>query len=81
MPTWHNLLAVVAIFFVAAALWPWSELNRLVCGIVACLLILVVLLLRVRDHTRQRAGPRRTVADMQSRIEQIRADRDRRFGR
>lgn len=83
MPRWHNLVAIVAIFFAAGALAPWSTLNRYLCAIVAFALILAVLILRLRVHTAasRKPGTRASIEDMQSRIDRIRADRENRFGR
>lgn len=82
MPRWQNLVAIVAIFFAAGALAPWSTLNRYLCAIVAFALILALLILRLRVHTTPRKrGTRASIEDMQSRIDRIRADREDRFGR
>lgn len=81
MRGWQTAITVVAIFFAAAALWPWSPLSRIVCSIAAFLLITIVLTMRLRAHASTRGPSRSTVEDMQSRIERIRADRERRFGR
>ena len=81
MPRWHNVLAIVAIFFVAGAVWPWSTLNRYVCAAIAFALIFVVLVSRLQRHASSITGSRSTLEDMQSRIERIRADRDKRFSK
>ena len=81
MPRWHNFVAILAIFFVAGAVWPWSPLNRIACAAVAFGLILIVLISRLQRHASQISGSRPTVKDIESRIDRIRADRDKRFSR
>ena len=81
MPRWQNLLAIVAIFFVAGALWPWSPLNRLVCAAIAVALILVVLVSRLQQHAAMLSGSRSTIKDMEARIDRIRNEREQRFRR
>jgi hypothetical protein len=81
MPRWHNFVAIVAIFFVAGAVWPWSPLNRILCAIIAFALILVVLVARLQRHASFLSGSRSTIKDTESRIDRIRADREKRFGR
>lgn len=81
MPRWHNFVAIVAIFFVAGAVYPWSPLNRVICAGTAFALILVVLVSRLQRHASSITGSRATIKDMESRIERIRSDRDKRFSR
>ncbi|MGH7660443.1 MAG: hypothetical protein ACRENA_05955 [Vulcanimicrobiaceae bacterium] len=81
MPRWQSLAAIVAIFFVAASLWPWSPLNRVVCAAIAVLLIIVVLASRLQQHAALLSGSRSTIKDMESRIDRIRGDREKRFRR
>lgn len=81
MPRWQSLFATVAIFFVAAALWPWSPLNRLVCAGIAVGLIIVVLVSRLQQHAAALTNSRSSIKDMESRIERIRSDREGRFRR
>ena len=81
MPRWHNFVAIIAIFFVAAAVWPWSPLNRILCAAVAFMLIILVLFSRLQRHASSIIGSRSTQKDMESRIDRIRADRDKRFSR
>jgi Ca2+/H+ antiporter len=81
MPRWQSLLAIVAIFFVAGALWPWSPLNRLVCAGIALVLILLVLASRLQQHASMLSGSRSTIKDMEARIDRIRGERERRFRR
>jgi Ca2+/H+ antiporter len=81
MPRWQSLLAIVAIFFVAGALWPWSPLNRLVCAGIAVVLILLVLASRLQQHAAMLSGSRSTIKDMEARIDRIRTERERRFRR
>jgi hypothetical protein len=75
----QNALAIVATFFVAGALLPWSARLRLTCAFAAIALIFVLLVLRLRSHLG--AQQRRTSAASWNRIERIRADRDQRLGR
>lgn len=81
MPRWQSLLAIVAIFFVAGALWPWSPLNRLVCAGIAVALIIVVLVSRLQEHAAMLSGSRSTIKDMEARIDRIRTEREQRFRR
>lgn len=81
MPRWQSLMAILAIFFVAGALWPWSPLNRLVCAGIAVALIIVVLASRLQQHAAALTGSRASIKDMESRIDRIRNDRERRFTR
>ena len=81
MPRWHNFVVIVAIFFVAGALWPWSAVNRGACAAIAFVLILRVLLSRLQLHASSITGSRASLNDMQSRIDRIREDRDKRFSR
>lgn len=81
MPRWHNFVAIVAIFFVAGAVWPWSPLNRIACAATAFALIIVVLVSRLQRHATTITGTRATIKDAESRIERIRADREKRFTR
>ena len=81
MPRWHNVLAIVAIFFVAGAVWPWSTLNRYVCAAIAFALIFVVLVSRLQRHATSITGSRSSIEDMNARIDRIRADREKRFTR
>ena len=41
MPRWQSVLAILAMFFVAGALWPWAPFNRLVCAGISFVLILI----------------------------------------
>ena len=81
MPRWHNFVAVIAIFFVAGAVWPWSTLNRGVCAAIAFGLIFLVLVSRLQKHASSITGSRSTIEDAESRIDRIRADREKRFSR
>lgn len=81
MPRWQSFLAIVAIFFVAGALWPWSPLNRLVCSAIAVALIIVVLISRLQQHAATLTGSRSSIKDMESRIDRIRSEREKRFRR
>jgi hypothetical protein len=75
----QNALAIVATFFVAGALLPWSPRLRLVCAFAAIGMILLLLVMRMRAHLG--AQRHRTDATSWSRIERIRAERQRRLGR
>jgi hypothetical protein len=82
MRRWQNVLAIVAILFVAAALYPWNAYNRIVCAAVAFALILVLLVSRLQQHMQMlTGGSRASINEMQSRIDRIRAERERRYGR
>ena len=81
MQPWQNVLTVIAIGFALATLWPLPPLYRLSCSVAAFGLILIVLVYRLRDHSRKGPGKRESIKDMEDRIAQIRADRERRYGR
>jgi Ca2+/H+ antiporter len=81
VPRWQSFLAIVAIFFVAGALWPWSPLNRLVCAGLAVAFILVVLASRLQQHAANLTSSRSTIKDMESRIDRIREEREKRLRR
>ena len=81
MPRWHNFVAIVALLFVAGALWPWAVTNRIVCATIAFALIIFVLSSRLRLHALNLTRSRPTIADAQARIDRIRADREKRFTR
>ncbi|MBV8602471.1 MAG: hypothetical protein JO359_12985 [Candidatus Eremiobacteraeota bacterium] len=81
MLRWQNFIAIVAIFFAAGAVWPWSPLNRVVCAGIAFALILVLLVSRLQQHATRITGSRSSIEEMQSRIDKIRAERERRYGR
>ena len=81
MLRWQNFLAIIATFFAAGALWPWSGLNRIVCAAVAFAIIIVLLVSRLQQHAASLTGTRATIKDMESRIERIRAERENRLSR
>jgi hypothetical protein len=81
MPRWQSVLAILAIFFVAGAVWPWSPLNRVLCAAIAFGLILTVLVSRLQQHASAITSGRSSVKDMQSRIDEIRTQRENRFRR
>ena len=81
MMRWQNFVAILAIFFAAGAIWPWSPLNRIVCVAIAFALILVLLVTRMQQHASSFTSKRASTQDMQSRIDRIREERDRRYGR
>jgi Ca2+/H+ antiporter len=81
MKRWQNAAAIVAMFFAAGAVWPWAPLNRVVCAVLAFMLILVVLASRLQQHASSVTQSRASIKDMESRIQRIRAERDRRFQR
>lgn len=81
MPRWHNFAAIIALLFVAGALWPWAAINRVVCAAIAFSLIILVLSARLRLHALNLTASRPTITDMQSRIDKIRAEREKRHSR
>ena len=81
MPRWQSFVAILAIFFVAGALWPWSPLNRVVSAGLAFALILVVLFSRLQEHAATLTSSRSTIKDLESRIDQIRSRREERYRR
>ena len=81
MPRWQSVLAILALFFVAGAVWPWGLFNRIVCAAIAFSLILIVLASRLQQHVAGITGSRATLRDMESRIDKIRAEREQRFRR
>jgi hypothetical protein len=81
MPRWQNLLAIIAIFLVAGAVWPWAALGRLICAALAFALIAIVLVSRLQQHAAGFTGSRATIRDMETRIDRIRSEREQRFRR
>lgn len=81
MPRWQSFLAILAIFFVAGALWPWSPLNRVLSAAFAFALILTVLVSRLQQHAGMITGSRSTIKDLESRIDRIRDEREQRYRR
>lgn len=81
MPRWQSFLAILAIFFVAGALWPWSPFNRLLSAALAFALILIVLVSRLQQHATTLTSSRSSIKDMESRIDRIRSQRDARYRR
>jgi len=81
MMPWQNAVTVLAIGFAIATVFPLSPVNRIACSVIAFALILIVLSARLREHARTRPQKRQSLEDMETRIEQIRADRERRYGR
>jgi len=79
MRPWQNGIALIATFFAAGALLPWSGRMRLVCAFVAFALIAVLLALRLQTHAG--AARSRTDADLLAKIERIRQQRARRSRR
>jgi hypothetical protein len=75
----QNAMAIIATFFAAGALLPWSPRFRLTCAFAAAALILILLVLRLKDHASQRV--RQSDRDSAALIARIRADREKRFGR
>jgi hypothetical protein len=64
-------------FLVAGALLPWSPLYRLACAAGAIAIVLLLLVARLRDHSRPTAGGG---GETQARIDRIRAERAARMG-
>ena len=82
MPKWYDRYAVVAILFAAGAILPFfPATGRIICALLAFAIIIVVLIVRLRRHASMITGSRSTIADMESRIDRIRNERDRRFNR
>lgn len=81
MTRWQSFLAILAIFLVAGALWPWLGFYRLVCAALAFALVLVVLVSRLQQHAAELTGSRASIKDLESRIERIRTQREARFRR
>lgn len=81
MPRWQSVLAIVAMFFVAGALWPWAPFNRLVCAGIAFAVILIVLASRLQRHATTLTGSRASIKEIESRIDRIRSEREKRFHR
>lgn len=82
MPRWYDRYAVVAILFAALAILPfWPVQARIICALLAFAIIIIVLIVRLQRHASSITGSRSTIADTESRIERIRADREKRFSR
>jgi len=82
MPKWYDRYSVVAILFAAGAVLPfWSAPVRIICALLAFAIIIVVLVVRLQRHASMITGSRSTLADMETRIDRIRADREKRFSR
>lgn len=79
MRPWQNAVALVATLFAAGALLPLAPQFRLLCGGLAIATIMALLWLRVRAHQVRRTDAR--VADVYTRIERIRSDRNSRTKR
>ena len=77
MRPWQNALAIVAGFFVAGALLPWS--LRLACALAAIGIVLLLLVFRLRTHATLRQKER--VGDLEAKIARIRDLRKQRMGR
>jgi|GEM_PF-3322016 uncharacterized membrane protein len=82
MPRWYDRYAVIAILFAAGAILPfWPATGRIICALLAFAIIIIVLIVRLQRHASSLTGKRSTLADMESRIDRIRADREKRFSR
>jgi hypothetical protein len=81
MSRWQNFMAIVAIFFAAGALWPGSGQRRIVCAAVAFAIVIALLVRRLQQHAASITNSRATIKDMESRIDRIRAERDKRLSR
>ncbi|GAC1419127.1 MAG: hypothetical protein NVSMB5_10810 [Candidatus Velthaea sp.] len=79
MRPWQNALAIIATFFVAGALLPWSAQARLFCAFVAGAMIAVLLVLRMRSHAASISSRSGALTD--AKIAQIRGERSRRMTR
>jgi membrane protein implicated in regulation of membrane protease activity len=77
MRPWQNALAIIAGFFVAGALLPWS--LRLACALAAIGIVLLLLVFRLRAHATLRQKER--VGDIEEKIARIRGSREQRLGR
>jgi hypothetical protein len=82
VPKWYDRYAVVAILFAALAILPlWPMQARIICALLAFAIIIIVLIVRLQRHASSITGSRSTLVDMESRIDRIRADREKRFTR
>jgi len=82
MPKWYDRYAVVAILFAAGAILPFlPAVGRIICALLAFAIVIVVLVVRLQRHASMITGSRSTIADMETRIDRIRADREKRFTR
>lgn len=82
MPKWYDRYGVIAILFAAGAILPfWPAQGRIICALLAFAIIIVVLVIRLQRHASTITGSRSTIVDMESRIDRIRAERDKRFNR
>jgi hypothetical protein len=77
MRPWQNALAIVAAFFVAGALLPWS--LRLACALAAIGIVMLLFVIRIRSHVATQE--REHTAGVYAKIERIRATREERIGR
>jgi hypothetical protein len=77
MRPWQNALAIVAAFFVAGALLPWS--LRLACALAAIGIVMLLFVMRIRSHVATQE--REHTAGVYEKIERMRATRDVRAGR
>jgi uncharacterized membrane protein len=82
MPKWYDRYAVIAILFAAGAILPfWPAPGRIICALLAFAIVIIVLIIRLQRHASMITGSRSTIVDMESRIDRIRAERDKRFRR
>ncbi len=79
MRPWQNAVALLATVFAAGALLPLAPQYRLVCGGLAIATIVGLLVIRMRSHRVRRDSAR--VADVYTRIERMRAERNTRIKR
>ena len=77
MRPWQNALAIVAGFFVAGALLPWS--LRLACALAAIGIVALLFVIRIRSHVV--TEEREHTAGVYDKIARMRATRDARAGR
>ncbi len=82
MPKWYDRYAVIAILFAALAILPfWPAPARIICALLAFAIVIIVLIVRLQRHASMITGSRSTIVDMQSRIDRIREEREKRFNR
>jgi hypothetical protein len=82
MPKWYDRYAVFALLFAAMAILPFFPATyRIICALLAFAIIIIVLIVRLQRHASMITGSRSTILDMESRIDRIRAERDKRYNR
>ncbi|HTX03363.1 MAG TPA: hypothetical protein VMD07_06765 [Candidatus Acidoferrales bacterium] len=81
MPRWQSALAILAILCVAGTFWPWAALYRIACAAAAFALIIAVLVSRLQQHAAAMTSSRATIKQLESRIDDIRSQREQRYRR